>query len=112
MKKNIYTAEQIEKIQLNMIALLYYIKKHSTSNLPRCFKFCETIIKNIDICRENKYEDINELSMLVREDWNSAMEVHTGLPEYYMPNNSFEIQKAMNIVIHEQILVVGKLIEG
>lgn len=112
MRKNIYTAKEIEKIQLNMIALLYYVKIHDKLNLPMCFQFCERIVKNIDICRDNKYENISELSMLIRSDWNSVMEPHVGLSNYYIPNSIFQIQKAMNTTIAEQILVLGRLIDG
>ncbi|WP_322459363.1 hypothetical protein, partial [Clostridium perfringens] len=103
---NVFTTKQIETIQLNIIALLCYIKRHDEGALPRCFKFCEIIVKNIDICRNNGYSDIDELSEYIRQDWNSAMEIHTGLPEYYIPNCNFEIQKAINEAIKRQIMFI------
>lgn len=39
------------------------------------------------------------------------MEIHTGLLEYYISNENFGIQKAMNTAIFKQIKDVSKLIE-
>lgn len=110
MNKTPYAPNQIEMIQLNMIALLDYIKRIDKNSLPRAFEFCEIIIKNIDICREDDYKDIDELSKLIREDWKCAMESHSGLPEYYIQNKIFRIQSSVNEAISKQIVVIDKLI--
>lgn len=110
MSKNVFTPKQIETIQLNIMALMCYIKRHDKGALPRCFEFCETIVKNIDICRNNGYSDIDELAEYIRQNWNSAIEIHTGLPEYYISNCNFEIQKAINEAIKIQMMFIEEFL--
>ena len=63
------------------------------------------------MCRDNNYEDIDELSKLIKTDWKSALEPHTGLSNYYIPSSIFQIQKSMNAAISDQIFVITKLID-
>lgn len=58
--------------------------KYDIHPLPRCFQFCRTIDKNITICIQNHYTDVDTLIEFIQEDWKSAMHSHTGLPEYYL----------------------------
>jgi len=37
-KDQTFTPEQIETIQIKMIALLYYVKKHDARPLPECLQ--------------------------------------------------------------------------
>ncbi len=105
MSKFVYTPKQIEELQINLIALLYYIKNIDSNNLPICFHFCKIIINNIDICRQNNYQNIEELSILIQKDWKSAMEIHTGLMNYYIPNSVI-----VNQTISNQIKKIDNLI--
>ena len=84
MQQLVYTPEELERIQMGVLALLCYAKRHDRRELPRCFLFCRTIVKNIDLCREGGHtpEDRAELSQCIREDWKCAMEARAGLPEY------------------------------
>lgn len=112
MAEQIYTPQKIEELQMQLLALVSYVKRHDKQTLPRCVSFCETIIRNIDICRANGYVDIEELSALIRQDWNSAMEIHTGLPEYYIPNDVFAVQQSMNAAISAQIRAIERTMQG
>ena len=112
MEKQIFTPEEIEFIQLNVIGLLFYVKMHDKRDLPHCFRRCEIIVKNIDICRSGCYSNIEKLTQLIKEDWCSASGAHTGLSEYYIPNEEFEIQKNMNSAISRKISVIEKHINS
>lgn len=111
MKKNYYTPQQIEKIQLNILALLYYVKMHDKSQLPGCFQSLERIVKNIDVCRNNNYDDIDELSNLISSDWKSAMIPRVGLCDYFIYDNNAEIRESMNTALCDQISVLNKLMD-
>ena len=52
MQQMVYTPEELERIQMGVLALLCYAKRHDRRELPRCFLFCRTMVKNIDLCRE------------------------------------------------------------
>ena len=52
MQQLVYTPEELERIQMGVLALLCYAKRHDRRELPRCFLFCRTMVKNIDRCRE------------------------------------------------------------
>ena len=95
MQQMVYTPEELERIQMGVLALLCYAKRHDRRELPRCFLFCRTIVKNIDLCREGGHtpEDRAELSQWIREDWKCAMEARAGLPEYYLPDARLEVQR-------------------
>ena len=96
MQQMVYTPEELERIQMGVLALLCYAKRHDRRELPRCFLFCRTMVKNIDLCREGGHtpEDRAELSQCIREDWKCAMEAHAGLPEYYLPDARLEVQRS------------------
>ena len=106
MAKYTFTPEEIEIIQLNVIGLLFYVKMHDKRDLPHCFRNCERIVKNIDVCRSESYADIEELTRLIKEDWCTAFGAHVGLYEYNIPNGEFEIQKSMNHAISRQLSVI------
>ena len=108
MSNNAYTSQQIEKIQISLISLLDFVKKYDKTPLPRALQFCEIIVRNIDICRENEYADIVELSELIQQDWSSAMHVHTGLPEYYIDEDVYQARVSINNTLHEHILEIDK----
>ena len=103
MKNQAFTPEQLETIQLKVMALLFYVKTHDNRTLPHCFSFCERIVRNIDISRDGCYAEIEELTQLIKEDWRSACHFRVGLLEYYIPNDELEIQKSMNTAISKQI---------
>lgn len=112
MGASIYTAEELEKLQLALFGLLCYARRHDRRELPPCFGACERIVRNIDLCRSGGYTELDraELSQLIREDWRSAMELHSGLPEYYIPEERMEIQRSMNHALHRQVEVVDRLV--
>ena len=112
MAKQTFMPEEIETIQLNVIGLLFYVKMHDKRELPPCFRRCEIIIKNIDTCRNGCYSNIEELTQLIKEDWRSAFGAHTGMLEYYIPDEKFEVQKNMNSAISKKISVIGKHINS
>ena len=112
MQQLVYTPEELERIQMGVLALLCYAKRHDWRELPRCFLFCRTMVKNIDRCREGGHtpEDRAELSQCIREDWKCAMEARAGLPEYYLPDTRLEVQRGMAQAIGWQIDTVDRLI--
>ena len=108
MKKQTFTPEQLETIQLNVIALLCYVKKHEGRTLPHCFGFCERIVRNIDISRDGCYAEREELTKLIKDNWRGACRFRAGLPEYYIPNDELEIRVSMNRAISKQISEIEK----
>ena len=112
MKAQTFTPEQLETIQLKIMALLVYVRTHDSRELPYCFRHCERIVKNINICRSGCYSGIEELTQLIREDWRSASHVRTGLGEYCIPNAEMAIQINMNTAISKQILAIEKQVNG
>lgn len=73
-----YTKEQVEAIEKAITKLLKYANKYSAQPLDRCYQFCETILKNINICKDYKWEDIDALSQYIQEDWAEANKLHVG----------------------------------
>ena len=112
MKNQEFTPEQLEIIQLSMIALLSYVKKHDNRMLPNSFQFCERIVRNIDISRDGCYAESLELTELIRRDWRSACHFRVGLSDYYIPNDKPEIQTSMNRAISKQISIIKEYIEN
>ena len=108
MAEHAFTPEEIEIIQLNLIGLLFYVKIHDKRDLPYCFRHCERIVKNIDVCRSECYADIEELTMLIKKDWRSACGAHNSLLDYCIPNAEMEIQKNINLAISRQISVIER----
>ena len=107
-----FSPEQLETIQLKVMGLLFYVKKHDSRTLPDCFRFCERIVRNIDICRIGCYVDIDELTQLIKEDWRMASHFRVGMPEYYIPNDEIKIRKSMNKALSIQILDIGEHINA
>ena len=112
MVEHTFTPEEIEIIQLNVIGLLFYVKIHDKRDLPHCFRNCERIVKNIDVCRSECYADIEELTTLIKEDWRTACGAHDSLLDYYIPNVELEIQKNMNCAISRQISSIKRYINS
>lgn len=106
-----FSVEELSKLYIMFNNFVKYVKENDKRKLPRCFDYCNTIIHNIEICKSNNWDDIEELSLYINQDWNSAMEIHTGLPEYYIPNEVFQIQKRTNKIIGNYIVEIGKIIE-
>jgi len=106
----IFTPEELENIQLKIMALLYYVKKYDKRKLPHCFGFCERIVRNIDISRAACYSGIDELTQLIIDDWKSACGAPVGLYDYYIPSDDAEIRKAMNRALSSQISDIDKCI--
>lgn len=67
-------------------------------------------MKNIEICKNESYTDIECLSEYIKQDWKSAMLPHCGLKDYYIVDNDFEIQKSINSKINEYIDTLDKYI--
>ena len=108
--KKVYTCEELLCIQRQLENFIHFVKKYDSKPLPRCFHFCHLIIKNIGICEKNAWDGIEELSEYILQDWEAAMEIHTGLPEYYiLGETNLETQK-LNEEIQTYILNVDKLI--
>ena len=110
MKNQMFTPDQLETIKLKVIALLSYVKKHDGMELPHCFRFCEKIVRNIDISRDAHYAESNELTALIKDDWRIAFRSRDGLLEYYIQNDEFEVQRNMNAVISKQISEIDEYI--
>ena len=110
MKRKRYVPEEVEQIQMALLALVCYAKRHDSRELPHCFQFCNRIVRNIDICRANQYEGLDELSELIQREWRCAMENHAGLPEYYIPNSDFKVQSSMAHAMGRQVSAVDHLI--
>ncbi|MEG0452886.1 MAG: hypothetical protein RR558_07470, partial [Coprobacillus sp.] len=68
------------------------------------------IVKNIDICKNDNYADINSLSKYIIQDWKSATSPRIGLQEYYISNDSFETQKEINNQINQFIQTINQYI--
>ena len=108
--KKVYTCEELLCIQHQLENFIHFVKKYDSKPLPRCFHFCHLIIKNIGICEKNAWDGIEELSEYILQDWEAAMEIHPGLPEYYiLGETNLETQK-LNEEIQNHILNVDKLI--
>ena len=112
MAEHTFTPEEIEIIQLNVIGLLFYVKIHDKRDLPHCFRHCERIVKNIDVCRSESYADIEELTRRIKEDWRTACGAHNSLLDYCIPNAEMEIQKNMNRAISRQISAIDRHIRS
>ena len=102
-KEQAFTPEQLETIQIKLIALLCYVKKHDARPLPECFRFCERIVRNIDISRDACYAESDELTQLIKDHWRSACHFRVGLSDYCIPNDEMEIQVNMNRAIAKQV---------
>ena len=103
MENAVFSPEQLETIQLKIIALICYARKHDSRPLPNYFRTCERIVRNIDISRADRYAERHELTRLIKDDWRSACHFRAGLPEYYIPSDDLEIRKSMNTALSKQI---------
>ena len=112
MLNQVFTPEQLETIQLNVLALMCYAKKHDANTPPHWFRHCERIVGNIDISRDGGYAESSELTELIKSDWRSACHFRAGLPEYYIPNDEPEIRKSVNIAFHKQVASIEEYINA
>ena len=110
MKNQVLPPEQIELVQIKLMALLVYAKKLDGRPLPHCFRHCERIVRNIDIFRNSCYDGIDELTQLIKEDWRAACHPRAGFSEYYIPNDEAEIRKCTNLALFKQISEIEELI--
>lgn len=74
----IYTIDQIIEIEKAVYMLLKYAEEKKKAPLSRCYRSCEIILKNISICREDNWNDIDVLSKYIKEDWDEASKLHCG----------------------------------
>ena len=108
--KKVYSIVELECIRKHMEEFVEFAGKNDANTLPRCFHFCNLIIKNINICEKNDWDSIEELSEYVFDDWCSAMEIHAGLPEYYILGNTNSETQRINKEIEDYIMGLDKLI--
>lgn len=107
-----YTIGEIKAIEKTVAKLLNYANKHKTQPLDRCYQFCETILKNISICREAKWEDIDVLSQYIYEDWAEANKLHLGQysHSFFFDWIDSSIERSTNIKIDKLISKVDQCI--
>ena len=111
MKKKSYTQSQLIEIRSFVNRLISLAEENDNRKLPRCFDFCKTICKNITICEANGFTDADVLSDYITEDWNHAMELHCGLPEYYFENTDRDRQMELNDELSKLLAAICKKIE-
>lgn len=109
--QGIYTRERLDLIHDVAAELILFAETNDPHALPRCFGFLRTIVNNIELCKRYDYSSAQELSPLIREDWNSACSAHNGLMEYYIWNEDYEKRKALNRPIKNYIECLSSLIE-
>lgn len=74
----IFSKQQIEDVEKAVQSLWAYANLHKRTPLTRCYRCCEIILKNIKICRDDNWNDIEELSKYIKEDWDEATKLHVG----------------------------------
>lgn len=97
----IYTKDQIEQIEKAIFALWSYANQHKKKPLSRCYQFCETILKNIKICRDDNWQEIGELSKYIKEDWDEAEKLHMGQYNAYFYLHEYDFDGKINDKIDE-----------
>lgn len=105
-----YTFDELEMIQKSAKNILSYALEYDKNTLPRCFEFIRVIINNIDICKDDEYKSANELSILIRQDWGSCMEIHTGLPEYHFDEKNYERRCELNLKFTKMMVDLDQMI--
>ncbi len=106
-----YPTEQLEAIKMHLLELVKFVQEQDKRDLPRCFEYCKLILKNIDICINSEYEGIEELTEVIQRDWKNVLENHSGLAEYYIPNENFVVQKSLNEQLAQLIWQVDEAVE-
>lgn len=74
----VFSKTQIENIEKAVYTLWSYGEQHRKTKFSRCYQFCETILRNIRICRDYNWNDIEQLSKYIKEDWDEATKLHVG----------------------------------
>lgn len=108
-------SHELHCLQAYVRQLITIAEQNDSRPIPHCFQFCRTIDHNITICIQNHYADIDILMEYIQADWKSAMNVHTGLPEYYIQDEKDNKQKRKNqkieALIHKIDQIIAKLSE-
>ena len=107
----IYTIEQVLLIEEKACDLLEYVCQTDKGELPGCFDFLRTIIRNIRVDKKDNFEDIQLLSSYITEDFNSMFPAHGGLPDYYIELHDKEQMAECNRVLSEKIAALYDAIE-
>ncbi len=93
--------------------LLCFIKENEkNSKKPYFYRFLETMFHNIQIWVDWNYTDTDELIKFIKEDWNKANEVHTGIPEYGIWCDDYEMRKNLNITFRNMVFEIDKILNN
>jgi len=103
----IETQVKLNRLQDYLHNVINQIKEYNTRE-PRFLQFLHTMDKNISICREYHFTDVEELVKILNEDWKNANNVYTGIPEYYIFLEDFQ----KRIKVNNQLFNIVKMTES
>lgn len=107
----VYTKQQIlEMEKLLKIPMSFVNGNNKSRRMPRCYQFCETILKNIEICRVGNWNDIEELSKYIKCDWDEATSLHYGRYEYDFYLHEYDLNGEINTKIDQCINEINSCI--
>ena len=106
---HVYTPEELTEIEKVLTELLTHIHRHDPGPFPMCIRYCSIIKKNIEICRAEGWSDRDVLSEYIHDNWRCAMDLHAGLPDYYIANSDYNTKCCLNEPITRYITMLGSV---
>jgi hypothetical protein len=93
------------------ISDLIMIIEREAGQLPRFYSCLNIMRRNLNICIESNFEDLDELIQLLKEDWASCWQVHTGLDGWYIYRKNYEERLKANEAVSKVKNNIEKLIK-
>ncbi len=109
MKRHL-TSQQLEAVQLNLIALVGYASRVDAGELPFFFRTCKGMIRYIDDCRDEGYITISDVTQMLVNDWKSIRNMEGGIGEYYIDSPKVSVQIAANSTFGKQVEILDGLL--
>jgi len=91
--------------------LIMIIEREEKDQLPRFSSYLNIMRRNLDICIKSNFEDLDELIPLLKEDWTSFWQVHTGLGDWYIYRKNYEERLKANEMLRKKVNNIEKLMK-
>ena len=99
-------------LKIRLQQLLFFIKENDKSSKPYFCRFLKIMLHNIEIWENGNCKDTDELIKFIKEDWNYCNNVHTGIPEYGIWSNDYEIRKNLNITFRNMVFEIDEILNN
>ncbi len=108
---NLGDKERCVELESSINDLIKLIETENEGLFPKFYDYLKIMKKNLSICIQDNFEDLDELIQLLKEDWANCWQVHCGLDEWYIQREEYVEQVKMNQLLRKIENKIEKLMK-